>query len=173
MHRALQSVLPKTSQDRTRTTLCARGGMAHLKTSLVVKLFQTTLLYHFFSPIFPDLVLQRCYSITTSWRKGITFATLARIASTRIIPFWRIPSILKARLRFFIYFFATTLRWALLTVFIGNEQYTVHFKDLQSGKLLGSSIANTDSLEWANDNKTVFYTGALSFISLSLIFFER
>ncbi len=42
--------------------------------------------------------------------------------------------------------------------FEGNELYTVHFKDLRTGELLEERIPGTYySLEWANDNRTVFY----------------
>jgi len=41
----------------------------------------------------------------------------------------------------------------------GDESYTIQVKDLANGKLLPDRIANTyDSLEWANDNRTFFYT---------------
>lgn len=41
----------------------------------------------------------------------------------------------------------------------GSEQYTVHIKDLTTGKLLSDSIENTYySLEWRNDSKSFFYT---------------
>jgi oligopeptidase B len=41
----------------------------------------------------------------------------------------------------------------------GDENYTIHVKDLETGKLLADEIPNTYySLEWANDNKTFFYT---------------
>jgi len=41
----------------------------------------------------------------------------------------------------------------------GDEAYTVYVKDLAAGALLSDSIANTyDTLEWANDNATFFYT---------------
>ncbi len=43
--------------------------------------------------------------------------------------------------------------------FDGDEAYTIHVKDLATGKLLGDEIPNTYySLEWANDNATFFYT---------------
>ncbi len=42
---------------------------------------------------------------------------------------------------------------------VGDEAYTVFVKDLATGALLPDSIANTyDTLEWANDNATFFYT---------------
>jgi oligopeptidase B len=41
----------------------------------------------------------------------------------------------------------------------GSEAYTLYVKDLNTGKLLGDEIPNTYySSEWANDNKTIFYT---------------
>ncbi len=41
----------------------------------------------------------------------------------------------------------------------GGEEYTVYFKNLETGELYPEQIEGTYySLEWANDNKTVFYT---------------
>ena len=41
----------------------------------------------------------------------------------------------------------------------GDEAYTIFVKDLASGELLADRIANTYyTLEWANDNRTFFYT---------------
>ena len=41
----------------------------------------------------------------------------------------------------------------------GSESYNLYFKDLESGKLFKDEIPNTYySVEWANDNQTVFYT---------------
>lgn len=41
----------------------------------------------------------------------------------------------------------------------GDEAYTIHVKDLTSGKIFGETVPNTYyTLEWANDNKTFFYT---------------
>jgi oligopeptidase B len=41
----------------------------------------------------------------------------------------------------------------------GSEQYTIHIKNLETGELLPDEIPNTYySLEWGNDNKTLFYT---------------
>ena len=41
----------------------------------------------------------------------------------------------------------------------GGEHYTVHIKNLATGELLPDQIPNTIySLEWANDNRTLFYT---------------
>lgn len=43
--------------------------------------------------------------------------------------------------------------------FAGDEAYTIHVKDLATGKLLADEIPNTYySLEWGNDNATFFYT---------------
>lgn len=41
----------------------------------------------------------------------------------------------------------------------GAEQYTLQFKDLTTGELLGDRIPNTHySVVWANDNQTFYYT---------------
>jgi len=41
---------------------------------------------------------------------------------------------------------------------ISRRQYTIFFKDLNSGELLADSIVNTTGrTEWADDNKTLFY----------------
>lgn len=41
---------------------------------------------------------------------------------------------------------------------VGRRQYTVHFKDLATGKMLPDELKNTSaSMAWADDNKTVFY----------------
>jgi oligopeptidase B len=41
----------------------------------------------------------------------------------------------------------------------GDESYTIYVKNLETGELLADRIANTYySLEWANDNRTFFYT---------------
>ena len=40
----------------------------------------------------------------------------------------------------------------------GFRQYTLQFKDLSTGTLLPDRIANTGSVEWAADNKNLFYT---------------
>ncbi len=43
--------------------------------------------------------------------------------------------------------------------YAGDEAYTIHVKDLVTGKLLADEIPNTYySLEWGNDNATFFYT---------------
>ena len=42
---------------------------------------------------------------------------------------------------------------------VSRRQYTIHIKDLQTGKLLPDAIENTEGAPcWANDNKTIFYT---------------
>ena len=41
----------------------------------------------------------------------------------------------------------------------GDESYTIQVKNLATGELLPDRIANTYyTLEWANDNRTFFYT---------------
>ena len=41
----------------------------------------------------------------------------------------------------------------------GDETYTLYVKDLSSGELLPDTVPNTYyGLEWANDNRTLFYT---------------
>ena len=43
---------------------------------------------------------------------------------------------------------------------LSRRFYTIYFKDLRTGKVLDTSIPNTegDDIAWANDNKTIFYT---------------
>ncbi|MCR9171870.1 MAG: S9 family peptidase [bacterium] len=42
---------------------------------------------------------------------------------------------------------------------VSRRQYTLHFKDLKTGKILEDKIENTTGgAVWANDNKTVYYT---------------
>ncbi|WP_104733806.1 S9 family peptidase [Hanstruepera ponticola] len=42
---------------------------------------------------------------------------------------------------------------------ISRRQYTIFFKNLETGELLNDKLSNTGgSATWANDNKTVFYT---------------
>lgn len=42
---------------------------------------------------------------------------------------------------------------------IGRRMFTIHFKDLRTGKLINSKIDNTTgTIAWANDNSTVFYS---------------
>jgi len=41
----------------------------------------------------------------------------------------------------------------------GDEQHTLLFKDLRTGEEFEEEIEETEySLEWGNDNRTVFYT---------------
>lgn len=48
---------------------------------------------------------------------------------------------------------------AFSTDLVSRRQYTIHFKDLETGKILSDKIENTTGgIIWANDNKTVFYT---------------
>ena len=42
--------------------------------------------------------------------------------------------------------------------FTGFRQYTLYFKNLESGKTLDDKIERVTSIAWALDNKTVFYT---------------
>lgn len=45
------------------------------------------------------------------------------------------------------------------TDIVSRREYTLHFKDLSTGKLLADKIdKTTGGAVWANDNKTVFYT---------------
>jgi len=42
---------------------------------------------------------------------------------------------------------------------VSRRQYTVHFKNLETGQMLEDKISNTTGgVTWGNDNKTVFYT---------------
>jgi oligopeptidase B len=41
---------------------------------------------------------------------------------------------------------------------IGFRQYKLHIKDLRTGQLLADTAERVDSLTWAADNKTVFYS---------------
>jgi oligopeptidase B len=51
---------------------------------------------------------------------------------------------------------------------VSRRRYTIHFKDLKSGKEIGSVIPNTEpGVTWANDNKTIFYTAKDSVTLLS------
>jgi oligopeptidase B len=47
---------------------------------------------------------------------------------------------------------------AFTTDNVGFRQYTLHVKDLHTGKLLPDSARRVDSVVWAADNKTLFYT---------------
>jgi oligopeptidase B len=40
----------------------------------------------------------------------------------------------------------------------GYRQFTLHVKDLRTGRLLAERIERTGALVWANDNRTIFYT---------------
>ena len=41
---------------------------------------------------------------------------------------------------------------------ISRRQYTIHFKNLETGELLADKLSNTNgNAIWANDNKTIFY----------------
>ncbi len=40
----------------------------------------------------------------------------------------------------------------------GYRQYTLHVKDLRTGKDLAEAIPRVDDVEWASDNATLFYT---------------
>src|SRR5271154_406767 len=40
----------------------------------------------------------------------------------------------------------------------GFRQYTLHVKDLRSGELLAERVERVGSIDWANDNLTLFYT---------------
>ncbi len=43
--------------------------------------------------------------------------------------------------------------------FVGRRKYTLKFKDMNSGEYVADDIADmTANFEWANDNKTIFYT---------------
>ncbi len=47
---------------------------------------------------------------------------------------------------------------AYSTDFVSRRQYTIHIKNLETGKMLSDKIENTTgSITWANDNKTLFY----------------
>jgi len=49
-------------------------------------------------------------------------------------------------------------KWLAYSVdFTGFRQYTLQFKNLETGELLADKIERVTSLAWANDNKTVFY----------------
>ncbi len=39
----------------------------------------------------------------------------------------------------------------------GYRQYTLHVKDLRTGALLPDTVERVDSVQWARDNKTLFY----------------
>ncbi len=46
---------------------------------------------------------------------------------------------------------------AYTTDVVGFRQYTLHVKDLRTGKLLPDTTERVDEVEWAADNKTLFY----------------
>jgi oligopeptidase B len=49
-------------------------------------------------------------------------------------------------------------KWLAYSVdFTGFRQYTLQFKNLETGELLTDKIERVTSVAWANDNKTVFY----------------
>jgi len=51
---------------------------------------------------------------------------------------------------------------------VSRRRYTIYFKDLKTGKNIGSVIPNTEpGITWANDNKTIFYTAKDSVTLLS------
>src|SRR5205807_5296171 len=41
---------------------------------------------------------------------------------------------------------------------VGFRQYTLHVKDLRTGKLLPDTAERVDSIEWTEDGKTILYT---------------
>lgn len=42
---------------------------------------------------------------------------------------------------------------------LGRRKFTIHFKDLTTGKLINTKVDNTTgTIAWANDNKTIFYS---------------
>jgi len=47
---------------------------------------------------------------------------------------------------------------AYLTDNVGFRQYKLHFKDLRTGKPLPDTAERVDSIAWASDNKTLFYS---------------
>ena len=49
-------------------------------------------------------------------------------------------------------------KWLAYSVdFTGFRQYTLQFKNLETGELLADKIERVTSVAWANDNKTLFY----------------
>jgi oligopeptidase B len=49
-------------------------------------------------------------------------------------------------------------KWLAYSVdFTGFRQYTLQFKNLETGELLADKIERVTSIAWASDNKTVFY----------------
>jgi len=47
---------------------------------------------------------------------------------------------------------------AYLTDNVGFRQYQLHVKDLRTGKILPDTAQRVDSIAWAADNKTIFYS---------------
>ncbi|BDX38645.1 oligopeptidase B [Tenuifilaceae bacterium CYCD] len=42
---------------------------------------------------------------------------------------------------------------------LGRRKFSIHFKDLTTGKLINTKVDNTTgTIAWANDNKTIFYS---------------
>lgn len=42
---------------------------------------------------------------------------------------------------------------------LGQRKFTIHFKDLTTGKLINTKVDNTTgTIAWANDNETIFYS---------------
>ncbi len=53
---------------------------------------------------------------------------------------------------------STDNKWLAYSVdFTGFRQYTLHFKNLETGEVLPERIERVTSVAWANDGKTVFY----------------
>ncbi|MFN7222272.1 MAG: oligopeptidase B, partial [Burkholderiales bacterium] len=53
---------------------------------------------------------------------------------------------------------STDNKWLAYSVdFTGFRQYTLHFKNLETGEVLPERIERVTSIAWANDGKTVFY----------------
>ena len=80
--------------------------------------------------------LKKFCSTPTSWPKDRNISAWETSRSAPIIGCSRIPPIWKA-----------------------TKSYTIQVKNLETGELLPDRIANTYyTLEWANDNRTFFYT---------------
>ena len=52
----------------------------------------------------------------------------------------------------------TAICWPISTDVTGFRQYTLHVKDLRTGELLPDRMEKTISVDWAGDNRTLFYT---------------
>jgi oligopeptidase B len=64
----------------------------------------------------------------------------------------------KAFLALGVYEVSPDGRWLAYSLDVsGFREYTLYFKDLESGRVLDDKIEKVDSAAWANDNKTVFY----------------